>query len=843
MTLVLISRRKGDERANDAATLRIRLAGTADTRCQFLPQCATFSVDFLAGAGWLRAAPVLCALAQLGLVVPLVCAASPALGTQLLQPTSVAYDASGNLYFAESRNHVVRQVSSTGVLTTVAGSATQGFSGDGGPATSAELDSPRGVALDAANNLYISDTHNNRIRRVDAVTHQISTLAGTGVAGFAGDGGPGTAANLNAPLGLALDGSNHLYIADSGNQRLRVLDLTSGTIATTAGTGQQGFAGDNGPALSAMFNSPTGLAADSYGNLFISDTGNHRIREVSSATRKVVTLAGDGTSGIRMSRPEGLSLDANGGLLIADAATHCIYLFNLASGRLSLIAGQGQQAFAGDQGLATLALLDSPNGVAFSPGGMIAVADTDNGRVRQISSESGGTITSIAGLGSVLPSVVLLNVPPVSTYGSAVITTTFSSATPGSGVVRLSEVTAGNQELLETAPLIGSSAVFDLSSLSAGTHQLLASYSGDSSHTPAQSSLVSLTIAPLPVAATIVGPALVYGQPLPSFSGTLTGVLPRDQTNVQVVTSLISGSFPLPPGSYPLLASLTGAAANNYQLAQGAAAITITPAPALISLSHDAADFKVGVASSTLGRPTGAVALMTASGSQLASIPVSASGQTAISDAGLTAGTYSVVAIYSGDTNFLSSRSAALNVVVGGTLPAPAAPDFSITPAGGSAQSAQPGGTANFNFAVTAAGQAMAGPILLAVQGAPPNSSATFTPSQVTAGTTAANVTLNVVLARSTAGLLPRSNLRGSSLAVLLPILLLPWRGRRKLRGGVLCMVLCLPLLLAGCGDRVFGPAATSSSTQSYSLLVIGTTTRADGSTLQHSTTVTLTVP
>ena len=790
-------------------------------------------------AGVLRTFLSLCVLV---LSVPAQPASAAALGSPLLQPTSVAYDVAGNLYFTESRNHVVREVTTAGLLTTVAGSATQGFSGDGGPALSAKLDSPRGVALDSSGNLYISDTHNNRIRRVDAVTQQISTVAGTGAVGFAGDGGPAIAAHLNAPLGLALDGSNHLYLADSGNQRLRSLDLTTGVISTVAGSGQQGFSGDNGPALAASFNSPSGLAADRYGNLFISDTGNHRIREVSSASRNVVTLAGDGTSGIRMSRPEGLSLDRAGGLLISDAATNCIYLFDLASGRLSLVAGKGQQAFQGDQGLATLAMLDSPNGVAFSPAGAIAVADTNNGRLRQITTEIGGTISTIAGTGGLLPSAILMNVAPVEVYGSASLSLALSSATPGSGLVHLLEVSSGEQRLLSTAALTGGSALFDLGALNAGTHQLVASYAGDSSHAPTEGALVALTITPLPVMASLIGPALVYGQPLPNLSGTLTGVLARDAENIQAGFSFANASFPLSPGTYPLSVTLSGAAASNYQLIPGLAMVTITPAPATVSLSHDASGFSIGIVSSTTGRPTGAVALMTSAGTELASLPVTASGQTLLSDAGLTAGTYAVTAVYSGDTNFLSSHSATTNVIIGASPP-PAASDFSITPAGVIAQSTSPGGTASFLFALKTAGQAMAGPILLAVQGAPTNSSATFTPSLVAPGTTAASVTLNVILPRSSARLFPGIGRYGAALAALLPFLLLPWRGWVARRGSLLCLMFFLPLLLTGCGDRVVSTAATGSSGQKYTLLVTGTTTMADGSSLQRSTSVTLTVP
>lgn len=769
-------------------------------------------------------------------------AALAASGAPLLQPTSVAYDTAGNLYFAESRNHVVRKVDTTGLLTTVAGSTVQGFAGDGGPATAAELDTPRGVALDSAGNIYIADTHNHRIRCVDAATQHIRTLAGTGLATFSGDGDAATKASLNGPLGLALDAGGHLYIADSGNQRLRMVDLASGLISTVAGTGQQGFSGDNGPALAATFNEPSGLAADQYGNLFISDTGNHRIREVSSATRKVLTLAGDGTSGVRLSRPEGLSLDLRGGLLISDAGTNNIYLFDLASGRLSIIAGQGHQAFQGDQGLATLAMLDSPTGVAFRADGQIVVADTDNGRLRQISSESGGDISTIAGMGRLLPSMVVLTSSALQTYGSASATTVLRSATPGSGVVSLSEAVAGQLQLLATSALAGNSATFDLSALSAGTHQLQATYTGDGTHQPAQSVALSLTIAPMPVSASLTTGSLVYGQTLPVFAGTLAGVLPRDQSNLRATFSLAAAAFPLAPASYPLTITLTGSAAGNYVLTQGTVNLSVTEAPAVVSLSHDAAGFAIGVVSSTTGHPTGAVALMTAAGNELASVPVGASGQTTLSDAGLTPGTYSVVALYSGDVNFLSSRSVATTVTLGQASPAPSPPDFSIKATGGSTQSMPPGGTANFTFAVAAAGQAMAGPILLAVQGEPQNSSVAFNPTLITPGTTAATVTLSVALPRASTALKRTPGIRVADVAFLLPIVLLPFT-RKRPRRALLSTALGLPFLLLGCGDRTFGTQSSTSSAQSYALQVTGTTTLANGSSLQHSTTVNLTIP
>ncbi len=662
--------------------------------------------------------------------------------------------------------------------------------------------------------------------------------------GFAGDGGPAAAAQLNTPLALALDGSNHLYIADSGNQRIRIVDLTTGTIRTLVGNGRQGFSGDNGPALEAALDTPSGLAADRYSNLFISDSGNHRIREVSSASQKIVTLAGDGASGIRLTRPEGLSLDLRGGLLISDAATHSIYLFDLASGHMSIVAGLGTQAFEGDRGLATLAMLDSPMGVAFGPTGSIAIADTNNGRLRQVTSENNGTISTIAGAGSRLRGVLALISPSASAYGSAALTATFPSTSLSNGSVNVYEITSSRSNLLGTSPLVNGAANLSLPALSVGNHQLFATFSGDDAYQPAQSSDVSLTISPLSISASVTLPTLVYGQPVPTLLGSLTGVLPQDSANVALSLSFPNLLYPLVPGTYPVQASLTGSAAADYALSGGSASLTVGKAPAIVSVTHSVSGFLIDVASTTAaGRPTGAVALLTAAGNQLASVPVSAAGQTTVSDAGLTPGTYSIAAIYSGDSNFLSARSQQISVTVGASVNPLPGSDFSLTTTGANALTVQPGGTASYTFGVQAASGALAGPVVLSVQGAPAMSTTNLTPTLVSPGTTAATVTLNVVLpsSASKSSFGPRSD--RVCWALLLPLLCLPWRRGRLSKRYAAGLLGCLTLMLSGCGDRVVSGASTQSSTQTYSLIVTGTTTNADGSTLQHSSTVKLSVP
>ena len=189
----------------------------------------------------------------------------------------VALDSAGNLYIADLLNERIRKVSPVGTISTYAGNGGYGFWGDGGPGTAAQL-RPRGMALDPAGNLYIADFGNSRVRKVTP-GGTISTYAGTGTPGFAGDGGPATAAQLSFPQGVALDSAGNLYIADSNNNRIRKV-TPGGTISTYAGTGLQGFSGDGGPAIDAQLWFPVGVALDSAGNLYIADQENQRIRKV-----------------------------------------------------------------------------------------------------------------------------------------------------------------------------------------------------------------------------------------------------------------------------------------------------------------------------------------------------------------------------------------------------------------------------------------------------------------------------------------------------------------------------------------------------------------------------------
>jgi sugar lactone lactonase YvrE len=279
----------------------------------------------------------------------------PATSARLANPVGVAVDSAGNLIIADTLNHRIRRVdATTGVITTVAGNGIQGFSGDGGPATSARLNVPIAVGVDSAGNLFIADVFNLRIRRVDAATGIITTVAGNGLSGFNGDGIPATSARLDTPQGVALDGAGNLFIADTLVHRIRRVDAVTGIITTVAGTGLSGSSGDGGPATSARLGNPIGVAMDNTGNLFIGDVGAHRIRKVVPGADGQITGANDEI--------------------------------------ITTVAGTSN-GFSGDGGPATSARLLGPHGVAVDSAGNLFIADRGNHRIRKVVPGADGQIT------------------------------------------------------------------------------------------------------------------------------------------------------------------------------------------------------------------------------------------------------------------------------------------------------------------------------------------------------------------------------------------------------------------------------------------------------------------
>jgi sugar lactone lactonase YvrE len=304
----------------------------------------------------------------------------------LLAPTAVAIDAAGNLYIADSGNRVVRRLSASGTITTFAGNGMTSLSGDGGPATAGSLGIPSGIVVDSKGNVYVST--GSAVRRITP-SGELSTIAGGSTAGFSGDDGPATLARLSGPGGMAFDAIGNLYIADSGNHRIRKV-APDGKISTVAGDGSRGNTGDNGPATKAALNSPEDVALDASGNLYISDRGNGRLRGVTSAgTISSITFTG-------MSSPYGLAIDGKNNLLITDVVTRKVFQ-RTPTGTVTTVAGTGQVGYSGDGGMATAAMLEYPVGIAVDQAGAIFFADQVSHRVRRISTS--GAISNAAGQG------------------------------------------------------------------------------------------------------------------------------------------------------------------------------------------------------------------------------------------------------------------------------------------------------------------------------------------------------------------------------------------------------------------------------------------------------------
>jgi hypothetical protein len=351
----------------------------------------------------------------------------PAIQAALNGPEAVALDGAGDLFIADSSNNRVREVvAATGVITTVAGNGSPQcvspwslncFSGDGGPATQAALYTPAGVAVDGQGNLFIADSNNDRVREVVAATGVITTVAG-GTCCSLGDGGPATQAALYTPAGVAVDGQGDLFIADSGNSRVREVVAATDVITTVAGDGTSRYGGDGGPATQAGLYGPQGLALDGAGDLFIADYVNNRVREVVAATDVITTVAGNGTSRYGgdggpatqagLYGPQGLAVDGAGDLFIADYFNNRIREVLAGTGIIATVAGdgspqcdflQGSNCFGGDGGPATQAALNGPSGVAVDGAGDLFIADRGNNRVREVVAAT-GVITTVAGTGS-----------------------------------------------------------------------------------------------------------------------------------------------------------------------------------------------------------------------------------------------------------------------------------------------------------------------------------------------------------------------------------------------------------------------------------------------------------
>jgi sugar lactone lactonase YvrE len=407
----------------------------------------------------------------------------PATSATLFFPTGTALDSSGNVYIVDYINSRIRKVTaSTGVITTIAGNGTAGYSGDSGPATSAELNYPTGIALDNAGNIYFADTLNVRIRRITAATGIITTVAGNGTLGPWGDNGPATSASMAYPDGVAVDSSGNIYIADTDNGTIRKVTASTGVITTIAGTGYVGSSGDGGPATNATMNYPNEVALDGSGNIYIADSDNNKIRKITASTGIITTVAGSGTSGYSgdggaatsatLNTPFGVSVDNNSNIYVADFYNNTIREVAAATGVITTIAGTGTAGYSGDNGPATSAQLKYPWGASIASSGGVYIADYYNNRIRAIAPTLATQTITFGPLSN-----VALGSGPVTLTATASsgLVVSFASTTPS-----VCAIVSGNSVVL----------------LATGSCSITASQSGNSNYLPAANVVRGFTVTP-----------------------------------------------------------------------------------------------------------------------------------------------------------------------------------------------------------------------------------------------------------------------------------------------------------------------------------------------------------
>jgi sugar lactone lactonase YvrE len=708
-------------------------------------------------------------------------------------------------------------------VSTTAGNGAVGYTGDGAAALNATLAYPSAVAYDASGNLYLADANNHVIREIVKSTGNIVTIAGTGVEGFSGDGASATAAQLDTPTGIAVDKSGNVYIADSHNHRIR--EVSGGTITTIAGTGIAGFSGDSGAAAAAQLALPSAVAVDANSNIYIADTNNHRIRKITGTT--ITTIAGDGeelfagdgaaATAAALDSPTGVAVDSSGNVYIADRLNQRIREVTVSSGTITTLAGSGSGFsgnFSGDGATATAATLARPSGVSVDAAGNVYVADTDNQRIRQI---GGGAIATISGTGSQgfggdggLATGAILNSP--------------KSVTPdASGNISI----ADKQNERIRAGLLPT---LTFANVAVGVP------SASQAVTLANSGTASITVSTITFAP---GYSVATGGSCSSLPITIAAGASCTE-NVEFLPvavgadngSVAFGGTGVVPQSV-LLAATASQATTTTSLTS-----SIDPTLAGQGTTFTAVIMPIG-----LGTPTGTVSFNYL-GAPIGGAPVPlVAGTASISTNALPTGTDGITAVYSGDPNYGFSNSLTVSQSV---------QDFSITltpqpgnPAGSTNQTVIPGQAVTFDFALTPLAEPFTFPITMSATGLPPGATAIFKPQTVTPGGSATGFTMTV---QTILGALPHENPFGKGSGVVLAMLLLPFSARlrrraRKLRLATLVLALFVSVAalgsITGCGTNTgfFG-----QQQKDYTITVTGTATGTNGFTLQHSTTVVLTV-
>ncbi len=294
-------------------------------------------------------------------------------------------------------------------IRTIAGNGKAGYTGDGGPAGKAQAANPYGLVIGPDGALYFCEVDNHVIRRLDLKSGTISTAAGSGKPGYAGDGGPATAALLNQPYEIRFDRAGNMFFVEMQNHLIRRVDAKTKTISTVAGTGQPGFAGDGGPAVKAQFRQPHSIAFDREGRLYVCDIGNHRIRRIDLKSGTIETFAGTGerkptpdgapVAGTPLNGPRTMDFDRRGDMYLALREGNAVYRIDMQKQVIHHLAGTGEKGYSGDGGPARQAVLNGPKGISVGPDGAVYIADTESHTIRRIDGRT-GVITTVAGTGT-----------------------------------------------------------------------------------------------------------------------------------------------------------------------------------------------------------------------------------------------------------------------------------------------------------------------------------------------------------------------------------------------------------------------------------------------------------
>jgi trimeric autotransporter adhesin len=712
------------------------------------------------------------------------------------------------------------------LITTVAGTGTPGYTGDGGVATAAEFQQPSAVAVDFQGNLFISDFGKHVVRRVDANTNIVTTITGNGTAGYSGDFGLATDATLDSPSGLSFDGIDSLYVSDSGNQAVRKIDVITGNITTFAGDGLANYTGDGGIANSAALNSPKDLVFDNVGSLYIADFANDAIRRIQATPPLITTAAGNGSAGgtgdgglavsALLNGPAAIATDVAGNIYIADNANNVIRKITASGKGITTIAGNGTAGFSGDGGLATSAKFSNPQGLAADSAGNLYITDSANNVFRKlnaltqkIDTFAGDKIANASGYtgDNGAATSALLNAP---THPAVDAAGNIYFADGGNGVVR--EIAGAAPLAFGNVHMNSASAAQDVTITNNGNAALTISGLGLPTDFNLNGALTTCTVSTslAPAASCVLG--VVFA---PTATGALNETLTiTDNQGTQTISLAGTGLIALPSTSTTT-------------------AFTVSPVP---PVSGQPVIFTANVLPVPTGSPLGTVSFFDGA-TLLGTATVNASGVAVFTDADLADGIYTVTAVYSGNSASAGSTSSPLTVTL--------APQFNVT-APPAPISAARGSSVNVTINVPPIGSTFNSQVTMSASGLPAGATASFNPPVVTPGSTGATTVMTITFAGTATAssnslpippqptpLMPFAITALGMAAIFVQRKKLATQFARPLTAALVTVtLLAAPILFVGCNG---GFAGTGNAPQTVVVTVTGTS-----GAIQHSTTVTI---